>query len=164
MRKKAQERFWSYRQLPRDKAAIERAQECMQTLRNNGQHREAEWLNNEVQRLHEAAQLSPIDADNFACAVIWCAHWEAPGRFKPKKPKSQSVKSSLVGQENTPMTKHSVIIAWGRDREHVEEYSFGTEAELLAFKHGVDEAIGWMECGEADEDELTTVRRQGIDR
>jgi hypothetical protein len=38
-----------------------------------------------------------------------------------------------------PLSKEEIEI-------NVKEYSFETEIELIAFKKGVLEAVGWMEC------------------
>ncbi len=38
-----------------------------------------------------------------------------------------------------PLSKEEIEI-------NVKEFSFETEIELLAFKKGVSETIGWMEC------------------
>jgi hypothetical protein len=40
---------------------------------------------------------------------------------------------------NIPLTKDEKEI-------NLKEYSFDSEAEMLAFKKGVNEAIGWVEC------------------
>lgn len=40
------------------------------------------------------------------------------------------------------MKNYSITIQWGKDPEywHVKAYTFGSQNELEAFKHGVDEA------------------------
>jgi hypothetical protein len=40
---------------------------------------------------------------------------------------------------NIPLTKDEKEI-------NLKEYSFDSEVEMLAFKKGINEAIGWLEC------------------
>ena len=57
-------------------------------------------------------------------------------------------------------TKHSVIIAWGEDREIVQRYSFDTKAELEAFYLGLNEGDGWEHWHTTDEEELERHERE----
>jgi hypothetical protein len=40
---------------------------------------------------------------------------------------------------NIPLSKDELLI-------NVKEFSFETKAELMSFKKGINEAIGWTEC------------------
>jgi hypothetical protein len=52
----------------------------------------------------------------------------------------------IFGKEQVAKLFARVPFSEGEEAINVKKYSFATKAELDAFVHGLNEAVGWLEC------------------
>ncbi len=52
----------------------------------------------------------------------------------------------IFGKEQVEKFISNIPLSEDEQRINVKKYSFETEVELNAFKKGINEAIGWVEC------------------